>query len=165
MSRYSRKEFLEYYGFKDEPELLPMVFHNKYKSYEDLLVDVKRDVELGVKLNDAIRLNAGVSRDAVQKWKSAFSREIEDGKTDTPLIRLFSIGLKADAHLYRKVMGMAMAKAEEGDASTIQYLAKHRLGYNSVQKQEVALSANDEAPVKFVFTDMTPVDKEEEEDE
>ena len=165
MATYSRKQFLEYYKFKDEPEMIPQYFHSHYKSYEDLILQVKKDVEVGVKLDDAIRLNASVSVQLVRAWRNAFLKEIEDGKTDTPLIRLFTAGLKADAALYRKVMKMAMDKAEQGDVSTIQYLAKHRLGYNSKNKQEVELSSKEDAPVKFVFTDMVPVDTDDESDD
>ena len=165
MGMYSRKEFLEYYKFKDEPESVPQIFHHHQNSYTNLVKQVKEDVAVGVKLIDAIRLNAGVTTQLAYKWQRDFIKEVDDGKTDTPLIRLFTTGLKSDAKLYRKVMTMTMKKAEEGDASTIQYLAKHRLGYNSQNKQEIELSSKDEAPIKFVFTDMTPVDKEEEDDD
>lgn len=163
MGEYTRKEFLEYYDFEDEPEMVPQTFHSKRHLYTNLVKNVEEDVKLGVRIIDAIRLNAGVTMDIVYKWRKAFVKEIEDGKTDTPLIRLFRVGYRSDAGLYRKIMGLALSKAEEGDASIIQYLAKHRLGYNSVKKQEVELSSKEEAPVKFVFKDMTPIEKDSEE--
>ena len=159
--KYTQKEFLDYYDFEDEPLFVPRIFHAKQKGYENLIKNVKEDVRNGVKILDAIRLNAGVWNTTVSKWRKEFINELEAGKTDTPLIRLFSPAIKSDAKLYREVMGLALDKARDGDASTIQYLAKHRLGYNSGQKQEVELSSKEEAPVKFVFTDMTPTENED----
>ena len=164
-TRFSKKAFLEYHDFEDECELLPLVFLKDKSSYEQLIVDVRNDIKVGVKLDDAIRLNAGVDVTTVFKWKKAFLKEIKDGKTDTALIRLFGPAYKADAQLYHKVMKLAMKKAEEGDVSTIQYLAKHRLGYNSSNKQEIELSSSDEAPVRFVFADMTPVETDQEKED
>lgn len=159
--RYTEEEFLEYYDFEDEPSFVPRTFYAKQKGYENLIENVKNDVRNGVKINDAIRLNAGVWNTTVSKWKKEFIKEVEDGKVDTPLIRLFKPALKSDAKLYREVMKLTLDKAREGDASTIQYLAKHRLGYNSGNKQEVELSSNEDVPVKFVFTDMTPTENDE----
>lgn len=164
MGRYTRKEFMEYYDFKDEPETIPATFHRKQKGYENLIENVRKDVKVGVKLIDAIRLNAQVTREMANGWKRAFVKEIEDGKTDTPLIRLFTVGLKSDAALYRKVMGLVMERAEEGDTTATLYLAKHRLGYNSTTKQEVELSSKEDAPIKFEFVDMTPTDADNEEE-
>ena len=144
MARYTKKAFLEYYKFEDEPERVPTIFFSKQKSYEKLLENVKNDVRTGVELIDAIRLNACVTRAAALQWRAAFVKEIEEGKTDTPLIRLFTNGLKGDAMLYRKVMGLVVSKAEEGNTDAMIYLAKHRLGYNSTKKQEVELSTKDD---------------------
>lgn len=167
MGKYSRKQFLEYYGFEDEPELVPYLFHSKRHKYTNLIERVKNDVAIGVKLEDAIRLNAGVSNMMVYNWKKAFLKELEDGKTDTPLIRLFRAGLRSDAQLYRKVMKMAMDKAEEGDASTIQFLAKNRLGYGRPQTNvNVDNSENNNiqisiAPMKAIEADVIDVDGDE----
>lgn len=144
MARYTKKAFLEYYKFEDEPEKVPTIFFSKQKSYENLLENVHKDVKNGVELIDAIRLNAGVTRTAALQWRQAFIKELEDDKTDTPLIRLFTSGLKGDAKLYRKVMKLVVDKAEEGDTNAMIYLAKHRLGYNSTKKQEVELSTKDD---------------------
>ena len=164
MGTYTQKEFLDYYGFKDEPEMVPYLFHRKYKFYENLLENVKKAVSVGVKLNDAIQMEAGIPKDRYYRWRKAYLKEVEDGKTDTPLIRLFSKGIRSDAKLYRKVMGLVMDRAEEGDTTAAIYLAKHRLGYNATKKQEVELSNKDDAPIKFEFVDMTPTDNEEAED-
>ena len=164
MGYYPKKEFLAYYKFKDEPETVPQYFHSGVKLYEKLLKDVEEDVSNGVKIKDSIRLRVGVTREIVNKWNRDFAKELSEGKTDTPLIRLFGIGLRADADYYLKVMKMITKKAEEGDASSMQYLAKHRLGYNSTRKQEVELSSKEEAPIQFVFKDMTPTENEEEEE-
>ena len=124
---------IKYQNFQDEPELVPAVFHSVNGKYEKLIEQVQEDVELGVKVDDAVRLNAGISKHTVYRWKKAFFQELEDGKTDTPLIRLFAPAYQSDAKIYRKVMKMAIDKAEEGDASTIQFLAKNRLGYGRPQ--------------------------------
>ena len=153
MAKYTREQFLDYYDFKDEPEKVPNLFIKKYKSYEKLIENVGNDVRRGVKLLDAIRLNAGITNMAVNQWKNAFIKEMEDGKTDTPLIRLFSTGLKSDAVLYRKIMGLVVDKAEEGDTNAMIYLAKHRLGYNSTKKQEVELSTKDDFSFNINITE------------
>lgn len=164
-ARFTKKGFLAYHKFKDEPESVPQIFIRDKGTYEKLIEDVVKDVKAGVKLIDALRFNAGVSKVMAYKWRNDFFKELDEGKTDTPLIRLFSAALKSDATLHRKVMSMVMDKAEDGDTTAIIYLAKHRLGYNSATKQEVELSSKEEAPVKFVFADMKPLDAEKEEDD
>ena len=161
MGEVTREAFLKYHNFEDDPEMIPQYFIAGRGNYQDLLKDVKEDVRVGVRLTDSIALNCAVGRQQVYMWKRAFLKEIEDGKKDTPLIRLFNVGLKTEAKLYRKVMQMMMDKAEEGDASSIQYLAKHRLDYNSSRKQEVEVSTKDDAPIKFEIVDMKPNEGDE----
>ncbi len=161
-TRYTKKEFLEHYQFDDEPELVPQYFHRSYKFYENLLERVPNAVRVGVKPKDAIILHAGISDKTYFTWKKAFEKEVEDGKRDTPLCRLFLPVMKADARLYEKVMGRMMDLIEDGDAETTRFMVKNRLGYNSTRKQEVELSGKEDAPIKFVFTNMTPVDNDEE---
>ena len=158
MGRYSAKEFLEYYDFKDEPESVPQIFHREYKSYIELIKNVKEDVRIGVKLKDAIRLNAGVTPQIVNKWARDFTKEVEEGKTDTPLIRLFMAGIKSDAKLYRKVMKMAMQKAEDGDAETIRFLAKNRLGYGRPVGTNVNVDNSENNNIQITITDMKEID-------
>ena len=158
--RYTQKHFLEYYDFADEAELVPATFHAKEKAYEKLIDRVAKDVAMGVKIDDAIRLNAGLNRNTVWKWKKAVVKEIEDGKTDTPLIRLFAPAFKADATIHRKVMSMAMKKAEEGDASTIQFLAKHRLGYGTPQTN-VNVDNSENNNIQITISDMKSIERDE----
>ena len=158
MGRYRKDEFLEYYDFKDVPESVPQIFHRYQKSYVELIDKVKEDVKIGVKLKDAIRLNAGVTPQIVNKWARDFTKEIEDGKTDTPLIRLFMAGIKSDAELYRKVMKMAMDKAEDGDAETIRFLAKNRLGYGRPLGTNVNVDNSENNNIQITITDMKEID-------
>lgn len=158
MGKYTIKEFLEYYEFKDEPESVPQIFHRAQRSYVDLIENVKEDVMIGVKLKDAIRLNAGVTPQLVNKWARDFTKELEDGKTDTPLIRLFMSGIKSDAKLYRKVMKMAMDKAEGGDGETIRFLAKNRLGYGRPMGTNVNVDNSENNNIQITITDMKEID-------
>ncbi len=158
--RFTQSHFLEYYDFADEPELVPAIFHSKQGFYERIIKKVKEDVALGVKVDDAIRLNAGVSRQTIWRWKKHFIKELEDGKTDTPLIRLFGDAYRTDAELYRKIMGMAMDKAEEGDAETIRFLAKNRLGYGRPQGTNVNVDNSENNHIQISITDMTGVDND-----
>ena len=166
--QYSREHFLRYYDFNDEPELVPKTFYIKKGAFTNLIKEVSEDVKVGVKVDDAIRLNAGVGHSTVHKWKQAFLKELDDGKTDTPLIRLFLPAYKEDAKIYRKVMKMAMEKADEGDASTIQFLVKNRLGYGRPQTNvNVDNSENNNiqisiAPMKAIEAD-TPIEVKGEE--
>ena len=158
MAEFTKKRFLEYYEFKDEPELLPTYFFSKRHAYTDLIEQVKQDVEIGVKLKDAVRLNSGLTRDMVNKWYRAFNKELEDGKTDTPLCRLFLVGIKADAELYRKVMKMTMDKAEEGDGETIRFLAKNRLGYGRPQGTNVNVDNSENNNIQITISDMKSIE-------
>lgn len=143
-SNYTRQEFLDYYEFEDEPELLPKIFHKKQNSFVNLIEKVQEDVAIGIKPRDAVMFNAGITQPAYSNWKCAFEKEIEDGKTDTPLIRLFKPIMKADARLYRRVMQSAMRLVDEGDGETTRFMIKNRLGYNATRKKEVEVSANDD---------------------
>ena len=158
MGEYTAKEFLAYYKFKDEPESVPQMFHRKRHAYTNLIEQVKEDVKVGVSLKDAIRLNAGVTGQIVWKWSKDFTKEIEDGKTDTPLIRLFMAGIKSDAALYRKVMSMAMKKAEDGDAETIRFLAKNRLGYGRPQGTNVNVDNSENNNIQITISDMKSIE-------
>ena len=64
----SKEEFLEYYDFQDEPERVPHYFYHHYKSYENLLDDVKRDVSKGMRVKSAIIKNAGISKHTAGYW-------------------------------------------------------------------------------------------------
>ena len=109
--------------------------------------------------------NVPLSEYQYKEWRKAFRKEIADGKTDTPLIRFFTKVYLAEGGLRFDMMDLAQTIAKNGDSSMVQFLIKHRLGYNSSRKQEVELSSNEEAPVKFVFTNMTPTENEEAEKE
>jgi len=158
MAEFSRKRFLEYYDFQDEPNMVPNYFFKKRYNYTNLIEQVAEDVRVGVKLKDAIRLNAGVTRDLVNKWYREFNKELDEGKTDTPLCRLFLTGIKADADLYRKVMRMTMQKAEEGDGETIRFLAKNRLGYGKPQGTNVNVDNSENNNIQITISDMKAIE-------
>lgn len=164
MGRYTKEEFLEFYDFEDEPEVVPQYFHHHYKSYENLLKNVKEDIKKGMRCRSAIIKNAGISVPSYYKWQQAFEKEIADGKTDTPLIRLFAMMAAADAHLEADVMDISMDLMKGGDSSMVQFFMKHRLGFKDTSKKEVELSNAMDTPIKFEIVDMTPTDNEEEED-
>ena len=143
-TRYSQKEFLDYYKFEDEPEFTPQYFHRSYKFYENLLEEVPRAVRNGLKPRDAVMFHAGISQKTYSTWKRGFEKEIEDGKRDTPLCRLFLPIMKADGALYEHVMKNMMALVDEGDGESIRFMVRHRLGYSATNKQEVELSTDED---------------------
>lgn len=158
-ARFTKKRFLEYHHFKDEPESVPQIFLRDKGSYEKLISQVEKDVKIGLKVVDAIRLNAGISLQLAYKWQRDFFQELQDGKTDTPLIRLFVPALRADADIYRKIMTLALNKAEEGDVSTIQYLAKHRLGYGKPQTS-VNVDNSENNNIQITISDMKSIESD-----
>lgn len=157
MARFSREEFLEYYDFQDEPELVPAYFHNKYKAYEKLCEEVPKLIkDTGIKVNDALAY-FGINKHTYYSWKSAYLKELRDGKTDTPLIRLYKACERGDADLKAAVGKIAMEKIyKEGDGETMRFVMKHRLGYN--EKKEVELSTAEDTSFNINIVESKPRD-------
>ena len=57
-------------------------------------------------------------------------------------------------------MGMVMDKAEEGDAETIRFLVKNRLGYGRPQGTNVNVDNSENNNIQISITDMKGVDND-----
>lgn len=158
MAAYKQKKFLEYYEFKDKPEIVPICFYKSYKSYEHILKNVKKDVKKGMRVRSAVIKNARISKYSYYRWLNAAKKEIADGKTDTPLIHLFETAATADACLEEDIVGMGMDIARNGDGSMVQFLLKNRLEFKGTSKKEVEVSTQDNSPIKFEIVNMTPTE-------
>lgn len=150
---YSKEQFLEYYDFKDEPERVPHYFYKYYKSYENLLENVKNDVRKGMRVKSAIIKNASISKHTAGYWYRDCVKELEDGKTDTPLIRLFVQAGVGDAEFESRVLDVANRLMDEGDSSMVQFLMKTRLGYKSTSKKEVEMSTKEDTTFNINIVD------------
>ena len=161
MAQYTREQFLNYYKFEDEPELVPTYFWRYYKSYEKLLKNVKEDTRKGMRIESAIVKNAHVAPSTVTQWKNAVRREISEGKIDTPLIRLFVSANVGDTLFESFVMDQATQLMEEGDSRMIQFVMKNRLGMKATTKKEVEVSATDDFNFNINITDSKELKKED----
>ena len=157
MGDYTRKQFLEYYGFKDEPMIVPQRFHSKRNSYTRLCENIPNLIkESGVKPIDAFAYY-GIPAWTYYKWREFYKKELKEGKTDTPLIRLFKHCEKGDANLKVAVGKIAMDKIyNDGDAETMRFVMKHRLGYNN--KQEIEVSTPEDTTFNINIIESKPRD-------
>lgn len=161
MALYTRKDFLKYYDFKDEPNYFPETLLKKRNFFTKLLEDIPKSIKKGTRIQSAFMLYAGISRPTYWKWHREFEKEVSEGKIDTPLIRLFLEAYKADVSLEEELMELGINLAKSGDVKMLQYIMTHRLGFKETNKTEVEISAAEEAPVKFVIGDMTPLENDE----
>lgn len=153
MGNYTRERFLEYYKFKDEPEMVPYRFHRYYKSYENLIEKIEENISVrGMPIKAAFQ-KEGIGKWTYRDWKKAYEKELEDGKTDTPLIRLFATAEIADAKIHGDISECAINLANEGDTRMVMFLLEHRFGYKK-NKKEVELSNKDNAPLQINIVDM-----------
>lgn len=118
------------------------------------------DIEDGLPPADALILSFGIADiSTYRNWIKWAKEDIEQGFTekDSRLIELILEIAKADAKLHKKLAHTAVRLAvEDYDSKMLQFLLKTRYGYTEKTKSKVELSNDEEAPVKFVFTDMTP---------
>lgn len=127
--------------------------------YEEAIKSVKD----GLPAKDTCTLVWGTSDKTFKNWLKWAREDVEAGfdETESNLIKLM-IGLaKEDAKLHKRLSRRGIELALDGNTQMLQFLLKTRYGYAEKTKSEVELSSDEEAPVKFVFTDMTPNEEDE----
>ena len=150
---YTRKQFLFTFRFRDEPLAVPNYFLKEEANFSNLCEDVPKYINRGMRITKAFNA-CGVRTPTYNKWVETYNAEIDAGKHDTPLIRLFDKVYDADATLDKTLHDMAMTRIEDGDAKMLHFLMKHRLGYNT-QRTELELSNKGDTPFTVNIVGMT----------
>lgn len=152
---YTRKQFLFTFRFMDEPSYIPNLFLRDEDTFTQLCVDVAKNISRGMRVEKAFNA-CGIRTRTYEEWRSRYREELDAGKHDTPLIRLFDAVNKADAELDLSLHDLAMDRVLEGDEKMLHFLMKHRLGYNT-QRTELELSNQGDTPFTVNIVGMTDV--------
>ncbi len=146
-------------NFKDIPELFPSTIkqilrgENGQRDFDVKVERVRRATKDGLTTTEAVALAFGVTILTVKKWKKAVEKEMLDGKTDTPLLAIFTAGIKSELELYNKVARIRTRKIlEEEDHGFIRDYMKEYRGEKS--KHEVELSSDEHKPVTINYQEM-----------
>jgi len=150
---YTPKQFLFTFRFTDEPLSLPNFFLRDEDSYTKLCRNVARYISRGVRVEKAFEA-CGVRSHTYGRWLKSYREELDAGKLDTPLIRLFNEVYTADANLDLTLHDLAMDLVLDGDEKMLHFLMKHRLGYNT-QRTELELSNKGDTPFTVNIVGMT----------
>lgn len=157
---YTPKQFLFTFRFRDEPLNLPARFLKDEDSFIKLRDGVAENINSGMRIEKAFNA-CGVPSTTYRDWVNWHKNEIEAGKKDTPLIRLFNAVYTADANLDKTLHNLAMDRVLDGDEKMLHFLMKHRLGYNT-QRTELELSNTGDTPFTVNIVGMTDTVKPEE---
>lgn len=106
-------------NFNDIPESFPRMFRQIFERedgqelFEKKIGQIKEAVKDGLTTNQAITLVFKVSPITVKRWEQTAITEWNDGKTDTPLIAVFSAGISEEYGLIRNLKKKRLNIIEE----------------------------------------------------
>lgn len=112
-------------NFNDIPESFPRMFkqileeENGQELFDKKIAQVKKAVKDGLTTNQAIALVFKISPSTVRRWEQAAITEWNDGKTDTPLIAVFSAGISEEYDLVRNLKKKRLDIIEEENDTSL----------------------------------------------
>lgn len=152
------------YGHKFDYHFPYALYRDKdYKEGKENAIEAVKD---GMKVTDAIVLCFEIHWTQAYKWLKWAEEDLEKGFTseDSRLIELVLALAKEEYNLKRRLEKRANQLAldeEETNIEMLKFLLERRHGYTKQTQNDVDVTVNEEAPIKFEFTDMTPTENED----
>ena len=112
-------------NYKDIPDSLPTTIKRillKEKGQEkfDIKINqVKRSIENGLNITQAISKVFNISIMTAFNWQKIAESEMEKGKTDTPLLRIFKASFQSEGLLLEKLTSKRLDKIFSEDNETL----------------------------------------------
>lgn len=125
--------------FRDEPKHYPITL--KKGGFEEFSSTVCELIKGGERVVSAFN-QAGLSQYQYYQWRRWYREELDDGLTDTPLIRLFSMVEASEAFAEKTLVDKIISIAEDGDLDALKFVLERRYGWTKETKSNVQVESN-----------------------
>lgn len=157
-------------NYKDIPDSLPITIkrilrkEDGQKKFDIKINQVKKSIKNGLTITQAISKVFNVSIMTAFNWQRHAESEMEKGKTDTPLLRLFNASYHAEGILLEKLTCKRLDKIFEEDNETLLRDAIKDYG-KLPDKKEVDVNFKPKDTFKVLLSAKTDDDSDESKNE
>lgn len=140
--------------FRDEGNHYPNTLKNK--GFEEFSTTVCELIKGGERVVSAFN-QAGLSQYQYYQWRRWYREELDEGLTDTPLIRLFTMVEASEAFAEKTLVDKIISIAEDGDLDALKFVLERRYGWTKETKSNVRVENQQSGKVVLNLVPM--VDK------
>lgn len=144
-------------GFLDKPLHYPITLRRN--GFDEFQSKVCGLIEGGERVVSAFN-QAGLSRYQYYQWRRWYKEELDEGLTDTPLIRLFTSVEASEAFAEKTLVDKVISLAEDGDFDALKFVLERRFGWTKETRSSVQVDNHQSGNVVLNLVPM--VDKYDE---
>ena len=144
-------------NYEDVPEKLPMTIKrilsepNGTRTFNTKLKNLKKAIDDGLTTLQAVCLIFEITESTAIIWRQTAVKELEKGKTSTPLIHIFSAGSKSEYELLRKLKRKRLDKIMDEDNETL--LRDAIKSYETINtKNELEINTPEDKELKILVS-------------